>query len=128
MDKIYLVKSNGAVKGFDFFSEDEYKNEVKDFFKRAKEKKGCVVCYDSDEVGYIFAERILYELKNASIINIDQKAFLIEQFGKHYGETFYRLYDKEDDGVSENYDTCYHYYKDDELEKLTLKDFGIEED
>ena len=43
MDKFYLVKSNGAVKGFDFFSEDEYKNEVKDFFKRAKEKKGCVV-------------------------------------------------------------------------------------
>ena len=40
----------------------------------------------------------------------------------------YRLYDKEDDGVSENYDTCYHYYKNDELVKLTLKDLGIEED
>ena len=127
MDKFYLVKSKGTV-GYDLLSEDEYKNELKDFFKRAKEKRGCVVCYDSNEVGYVFAERILHELKNASVIDIDQQAFLAEQFGEHYGETFYRLYDKEDDGVSENYDTCYHYYKDDELTKLTLEDLGIEED
>ena len=127
MDKFYLVKSEAV--GFDLLSEDEYKNELKDFFKRAKEKRGCVVCYDSDEVGYIFAERILHELKNASVIDIDQQAFLAEQFGKHYGETFYRLYDKEEDNeVFENYDGCYHYYKNDELAKLTLKDLGIEED
>ena len=110
-----------------FYQNMNIKTSLKTFFKRAKEKRGCVVCYDSDEVGYVFAERILHELKNASVIDIDQQAFLAEHFGEHYGETFYRLYDKEDDGVSENYDTCYHYYKNDELAKLTLEDLGIEE-
>ena len=63
MDKFYLVKSKGTV-GYDLLSEDEYKNELKDFFKRAKEKRGCVVCYDSNEE--VFLGRDYGHSKNVS--------------------------------------------------------------
>ena len=134
MDKFYLVKSvpNWAdefdFEGFDLFSEDEYKNEVKDFLKRAKEKRGCVAYYGSNENDYVFAEGVLYDLEGASIINIDQHTFLMDKFGKHYGKTLYNLYRKERDEVSEDYDDYCHNYEDEELVKLTLEDFGIEEE
>lgn len=134
MDKFYLVKSmpNWAdeidFEGFDLFSEDEYKNEIKDFLKRAKEKRGCYVCYGTNEDDYVFAEGVLSDLRQASVIDIDQHAFLVDKFGKHYGETFYHLYNKERDNVSEDYDDYCHSYEDDELAELTLEDLGIEED
>lgn len=134
MDKFYLVKSmpNWAdeidFEGFDLLSEDEYKNEIKDFLKRAKEKKGCYVCYGSNEEDYVFAEGVLSDLEQASIIDIDQHAFLVNEFGEHYGETLYRLYNKERDEVYEDYDDYCHEYEDDELAELTLEDLGIEED
>jgi hypothetical protein len=134
MDKFYLVKSmpNWAdeidFEGFDLLSEDEYKNEIKDFLKRAKEKKGCYAYYGSNEDDYVFAEGVLSDLEEASIIDIDQYAFLVDEFGKHYGETFYHLYDKEQDEVFEDYDDFCHEYEDDELAELTLEDLGIEED
>lgn len=134
MDKFYLVKStpNWAdeidFEGFDLLSADEYKNEVKDFLKLAKEKRSCYVCYGSNEEDYIFAESVLYDLENASIIDIDEQAFLFEHFGEHYGKTYYHLYDKNCDEVFKDYDDYYHEYEDDELAKLTLEDFGIEDD
>ena len=134
MDKFYLVKSspNWAdeidFEGFDLLSEDEYKNEVKDFLKRAKEKKGCRVCYGTNEDDYVFAEGVLSDLKRARVIDIDQYAFLVNELGEHYGETLYHLYDEERDEVFEDYDDYCHSYEDDELAELTLEDLGIEED
>lgn len=128
MDKFYLVKTNVIGSGYDLFSEDEYINLVKDFFKRAKEKKGCHF-YDSDEESYyVFAEGVLYDLKNASVINSDQYTFLVKELGKHCGSTRYSLYDKKDDNFSDYCPPCWHSYKDEELAELTLKDFGIEGD
>lgn len=102
MDKFYLVKSmpNWAdeidFEGFDLFSEDEYHHELEKFEKLAKENASCVAYVGSNEEQEVEAETILSDLKEAEVIDIDEHAFLLGNFGKHYGDTYYGWWDDED--------------------------------
>ena len=99
MDKFYLVKSrpNWAdeidFEGFDLFSEDEYQNELKKFEKLAKENASCEVYVGSNEEDEVEAETVLRDLKKAEPIDIDEHAFLLGRFGRHYGTTYYDWYE-----------------------------------
>ena len=110
MDKFYLVKSspNWAdeidFEGFDLFSEDEYQNELAKFKKLSDDGRSCSGYCGSNEEYEVSASQVLRDLERAKVIDIDEHAFLFENFGSHYGTTHYEWWDDLDCDEDEDYD------------------------